>query len=150
MLKSPERPTRPRNGFLLMEVVLALGIFAIACTGLTVAFHRMAETASIAQNELRITRILDSAIAEQISFPTLEEGTTQIPIEGTDIELDVEITPIEDLANMEAREVSTVRIPDTVTVRRQVNPVSTVRSKADFAAAGRKVTCVRTSGSKRT
>lgn len=63
----------------------------------------MAETASLAQHELRITRILDSALAEQLSFPTLEEGTTQIPIEGTDIELDVVITPIEDLENQDGQ-----------------------------------------------
>jgi Na+-translocating ferredoxin:NAD+ oxidoreductase RnfG subunit len=84
-----------------MEVVIALGIFAIACTGLVVAFHRMAETAIISQNELRITRILDSALAEQISFPTLEEGSTQILIEGTDIELDVVVSPIENLENQD-------------------------------------------------
>ena len=86
-----------------MEVVLALGIFAIACTGLVVAFHRMAQAASIAQTELQITRILDSALAEQLSFPTLEEGTTQIPIEGTDIELDVVVSPIEDLENQDGQ-----------------------------------------------
>ena len=85
------------KGFLLLEVVLALGVFAIACTGLTVAFHRMAGTASLAQNELRITRILDSALTEQLSMPMLEEGVTQIPVEGTDIELDVIIEPIEDI-----------------------------------------------------
>lgn len=89
------------KGFLLLEVVLALGVFAIACTGLTVAFHRMAGTASLAQNELRITRILDSALTEQLSMPILEEGVTQIPVEGTDIELDVIIEPIEDLENQD-------------------------------------------------
>lgn len=86
-----------------MEVVLALGIFAIACTGLIVAFHRMAEAATLAQNELRITRILESALAEQISYPTLEEGTAQIPVDGTNIELDVEITPIDDLENKDGQ-----------------------------------------------
>lgn len=89
------------KGFLLLEVVLALGVFAIACTGLTVAFHRMAGTASLAQNELRITRILDSALTEQLSMPMLEEGVTQIPVEGTDIELDVIIEPIEDIENQD-------------------------------------------------
>ncbi|MBC7979535.1 MAG: type II secretion system protein [Armatimonadetes bacterium] len=90
-----------RNGFLLLEVVLALGIFAIACTGLAVAFHRMAESASLAQTELRITRILDSALTEQLSLPTLEEGTTQVPIKDSDIELDIIIEPIEDLENQD-------------------------------------------------
>lgn len=89
------------KGFLLLEVVLALGVFAIACTGLTVAFHRMAGTASLAQSELRITRILDSALTEQLSMPMLEEGVTQIPVEGTDIELDVIIEPIEDIENQD-------------------------------------------------
>lgn len=86
-----------------MEVILAIGIFAIACTGLAVAFHRMAQTATITQQELKITRILDSALAEQLSFPTLEEGTAQIPVEGTNIELDVVIKPIEDLQNQDGQ-----------------------------------------------
>jgi type II secretory pathway pseudopilin PulG len=89
------------KGFLLLEVVLALAVFAIACTGLTVAFHRMAGAASLAQSELRITRILDSALTEQLSMPTLEEGVAQIPVEGTDIELDVVIEPIEDMENQD-------------------------------------------------
>lgn len=74
-------------------------MFAIAATGLAVSFHRMAEAASLAQTEMRITRILDSALTEQLSFPTIEEGTTQIAVEGTDIELDVVIEPIADLKN---------------------------------------------------
>lgn len=61
----------------------------------------MSQAASLAQSELRITRILDSALTEQLSFPTLEEGTFQIPVEGTDIELDVVIKPIEDLENQD-------------------------------------------------
>lgn len=89
------------KGFLLLEVVLALAVFAIACTGLTVAFHRMAGAASLAQSELRITRILDSALTEQLSMPTLEEGVAQIPVEGTDIELDVVIEPVEDMENQD-------------------------------------------------
>ena len=89
------------KGFLLLEVVLALAVFAIACTGLTMAFHRMSAAAGLAQSELRITRILDSALTEQLSLPMLEEGVTQIPVEGTDIELDVVIEPIEDIENQD-------------------------------------------------
>ncbi|MFD2256034.1 type II secretion system protein [Luteolibacter algae] len=100
-MNHPQIPSGKKNGFLLLEVVLALGIFGIACTGLAVAFHRMADAASMAQNEMRITRILDSALTEQLTFPTLEEGVSQIPVEGTDIELDVIVTPIEDLENQD-------------------------------------------------
>ena len=92
---------RTKKGFLLLEVVLALAVFAIACTGLTVAFHRMAGAASLAQSELRITRILDSALTEQLSLPTLEEGVNQIPVEDTDVQLNVVIEPIEDMENQD-------------------------------------------------
>jgi hypothetical protein len=93
--------SKKKRGFLLLEVVLALAVFAIACTGLTVAFHRMAGAASLAQSELRITRILDSTLTEQLSMPMLEEGVTQIPVEGNDIQLDVVIEPIEDMENQD-------------------------------------------------
>ena len=84
-----------------MEVVLALGIFAMACTGLAVAFSRMGKAASLAQSELQITRILDTALKEQMSFPALEEGATQIPVKGTDIELDVLVEPLKELENQD-------------------------------------------------
>lgn len=100
-MQANSHTSRRAKGFLLLEVVLALGIFAIACTGLAVAFHRMADAATLAQSELRIIRILDSALAEQHSFPTLQEGTTTIPVEGTGIELEVVVEPIEDLENKE-------------------------------------------------
>jgi hypothetical protein len=93
--------SRNNRGYLLLEVVLAIAVFAIACTGLTVAFHRMSAAASLAQSELRITRILDSALTEQLSLPMLEEGVTQVSIEGSDIELDVVIEPIEDMENQD-------------------------------------------------
>lgn len=63
------------------------------------AFHRMADAAFLTQTELRITRILDSALTEQLSSPTIEEGVTQIPVEGTDIELDVVIVPLDEMIN---------------------------------------------------
>lgn len=100
-MKIHRKPTGSENGFLLLEVVLALGVFAMACTGLAVAFTRMGEAASLAQSELQITRILDTALKEQMSFPTLEPGSTQIPVRGTDIELDVVVAPLEELTNQD-------------------------------------------------
>ncbi len=93
--------SRKKRGFILLEVMLAIAIFAIACTGLTMAFHRMSAAAGLAQSELSITRILDSALTEQLSLPLLEEGVTQITVEDSDIELDVVIEPIEDIENQD-------------------------------------------------
>jgi type II secretory pathway pseudopilin PulG len=92
-----------RNGFLLLEMVLALAVFGMAATGFVVALHRMSATAALAQSELRITRILDSALDETISLPVLEEGTTNSSVGETGIELDTTIELIEDMENDEGQ-----------------------------------------------
>lgn len=95
-------PTHSRKrGFLLLEVVLALAIFGTAATGFAVALKRMGNAADLAQSELRITRILDSALNETLSLPTLEEGTTNSTVGETGIELDTTISLLEDLENEE-------------------------------------------------
>jgi type II secretory pathway pseudopilin PulG len=97
-MKHPVQHPR-RNGFLLLEMVLALAVFGMAATGFVVALHRMSATASLAQSELRLTRILDSAMDETISLPVLEEGKTSTEVGETGIELNTNIELIEDLQN---------------------------------------------------
>lgn len=97
------QPTR-KSGFLLLEMVLALAVFGMAATGFTVALNRMAATASLAQSELRITRILDSALEETLSQPSIEEGTDTIEIGETGVELETTIERIEDLLNEEGQQ----------------------------------------------
>ena len=93
-----------KSGFLLLEMVLALAVFGMAATGFTVALNRMAATASLAQSELRITRILDSALEETISLPTIEEGSDTIEIGETGVELETNIERIEDLLNEDGQQ----------------------------------------------
>lgn len=88
-----------QRGFLLLEMVLALAIFGIAVTGLVVALNRTAAVAELSQSELRITRMLDSALDETLSIPVMEEGESSYTIPGTDIELTTTIELIEDLEN---------------------------------------------------
>jgi type II secretory pathway pseudopilin PulG len=92
-----------RSGFLLLEMVLALAVFGMAATGFVVALHRMSATASLAQSELRITRILDSALDETLSLPVLEEGKTNSTVGETGIELDTDIKLIDDMENEEGQ-----------------------------------------------
>jgi len=93
-------PARPlKRGFLLLEMILALAVFGIAATGFAVALKRMGQAATLAQSELRITRILDSALTETLSLPTLEEGVTNSTVGETGIELDTTIEILEDLKN---------------------------------------------------
>lgn len=95
------QPTR--RGFLLLEMILALAVFGIAATGFAVALRKMAQAASFAQSELRITRILDSALDEAISPPTLEEGETTSSVGETGIELKTTVKLLEELQNEEGQ-----------------------------------------------
>ncbi len=94
------RPLHPgKRGFLLLEMILALAVFGIAATGFAVALHRMAAVAGLAQSELRITRILESALDETLSLPVLEEGTINTSVGETGIELNTTVKLIDDLQN---------------------------------------------------
>lgn len=90
---------RVKRGFLLLEMVLALAVFGIAATGFAIALHRMAGVASLAQSEMRITRILDSALDEALSLPVLEEGETDVMVPDSDIEVFTQIELMDDLEN---------------------------------------------------
>lgn len=87
-----------KRGFLLLEMVLALAIFAMATTGFVVALHRMSQAASMSQNEARVSRILDSAMSEAMSVPMLEPGETRYEIGNTGIEV---LTLVEQLDELE-------------------------------------------------
>ena len=100
ILSSPKPACR---GFLLLEVLLALMVFGIAATGFTVALKQMAIAADAAQRELHITRILESALDEALSVPTLEEGTTTAVVPDTDIEIDTTIELLKELESEEGQ-----------------------------------------------
>jgi len=92
---------RPRRGFLLLEMVLALTVFSMAVTGFVVALQRMSQAASQARDELRLTRILETALNETLSLPTLEAGEMSYMVEGEGIEITAVIEPLEGLQNVD-------------------------------------------------
>ena len=97
-------PAIRKPGFLLLEMILALAVFGAAATGFTVALNRMAATAALAQSELRITRIIESAMEETLSLPVIEEGSDTMEVGETGIELETSIEPIEDLLNEDGQQ----------------------------------------------
>lgn len=94
-------PLQRRHGFLLLEMVLALSVFAMAATGFVVALQRMSLAAAQARDELQVTRILESALNETISLPVLEEGELSDVAGDGSIDILVNIEPLEDLENEE-------------------------------------------------
>lgn len=92
-----------RSGFLLLEMIIALAVFSMATTGFVVALHRMSQAASIARDELQMTRILETALNETLSLPTLEEGQMSHVAGDGNIDILVSIEPLEDLENQEGQ-----------------------------------------------
>lgn len=95
---SPPRQ-KPSRGFLLLEVVLALAVFSIAATGFAVALNRMGKAADLAQRELRLTRLLDSALDEAMSMPALTLGTSTVTDSTSGIDLVTKVEQLENLLN---------------------------------------------------
>lgn len=71
-------PISPRKkaarGFLLMEAVMALLIFSIMAVGFTTALKMIRQNSMSVERHMKVTQILDSALIEMMSLPTLEEG----------------------------------------------------------------------------
>jgi type II secretory pathway component PulJ len=91
----------------MMEVVLALGIFAIAATSLAVALARTSDAAQLSQRRIQVNRILESALDEALSLPVLEEGTESVSLKeeiaGTPVEIDTRIELLEEMQNRQGQ-----------------------------------------------
>jgi hypothetical protein len=73
----PRRPLADlrRSGFVLLEVVLALGLFALVAVGMTQALNQIAQTSKMSRMEARVLRVLESVLAETSHHPEIEPGT---------------------------------------------------------------------------
>lgn len=103
-MKTFSKRARSARGYLLLEVVLAMGIFALAATGYTVALQKAADASDMAAREMQITRILQSALDEAISVPNLEEG--EMPpqkLEERDIEIVTIYEKMEEMENQDGQ-----------------------------------------------
>jgi prepilin-type N-terminal cleavage/methylation domain-containing protein len=94
-----------RRGFLLLEMILALAIFGMAATGFTVALNRMAKVAALSQAEMRVARMMDSALDETLSLPVLEEGETETEIgeAGKEIKFLTTVELLDELENQDGQ-----------------------------------------------
>ena len=66
-----------RSGFILLESILALALFAIVAVGFTVAIQQVAFTANRSGESMRIQRVLETLLTEAskvVRFEEVEEG----------------------------------------------------------------------------
>lgn len=87
------------GGFALLEVVLALLLFAIVGTSLSTALNSVGRIAGDARREMSLTRLIDSELRAAMSLPQLEEGVTTKVLDEKGIEIETLIEPLEELEN---------------------------------------------------
>lgn len=71
---------RLRHGFVLLEIIIALGLFAAVAVSLVKALHMTSRTAVMIQDGMRVDRVLRSAMTEALANPYLKEGTEKVSI----------------------------------------------------------------------
>jgi hypothetical protein len=95
------RSSRPRRGFMLMESILALSLFAIVGVALITALHEIGRMAYDARREGRLARILDSELRFAMMVPVLEEGETVKALDEFDLEITTIVEPMLEVENQD-------------------------------------------------
>ena len=93
---------RKPRAFILIEVLLALGLFGTVAIGLSVALDHLAKNTLAARKEIVVLRNLESLLTEASKAQELEEGVLALgEQEGVYYERIIE--PIEDLENFDGQ-----------------------------------------------
>lgn len=100
MNRLPRR--RSPRGFMLMEVILSLMIFAVIATAYTKAMSSVWRNSTFVKDELIISQILDNELTKTLYYPQLQEGSTETYIPERDINVETQIVEME-IENEEGR-----------------------------------------------
>lgn len=100
MKSAPRRLSR--NGFMLMEVILALMIFAVIATAYTKAMSSVWRNSTFVKDELVIAQILDSELTKTLYYPELQVGSTERYVPERDMNVETQIVELE-MENEEGR-----------------------------------------------
>ncbi|MDP0490465.1 MAG: prepilin-type N-terminal cleavage/methylation domain-containing protein [Verrucomicrobiota bacterium JB023] len=95
--------TKPRQGFVMLEVLIALALFASAGTALVVALNEVGNVTFELNRDRRLARILDSELRQVMSLPTLEEGKNTRPLDELGVEIETLIQAIEEMENQDGQ-----------------------------------------------
>ena len=85
---------RGRAGFVLLEIVMALGLFSMVAVSLTLALDQIAKTSKLARDESRVMRVLESVLAEVVHTPELEEITRTFESSADGVEATAQVRKI--------------------------------------------------------
>lgn len=85
---------RGHRGFVLLEIVIALGLFSLVAVSLTLALDQIAKTSKMARDESRVMRVLESVLAEVVHAPELEESTHTFESSADGVEASAEVRKV--------------------------------------------------------
>ena len=128
-MKIKQHPKRSKRnlGFLLMEVVIALGLFAAVAVGFTMALSTASRSSRSVAVNVQVTRILESSLLEALSTPVLEEGEKSVDLDELSMIVVTKNEKMEEMENKDGQLLQDMwRI--TVTVYYQVNNTNVDRS----------------------
>lgn len=88
-----------QKGFLLMDAVIAMGVFVMAALGFAIALNKAADAADLVERKMQTRRILASALEEALSVPVLEEGKTEVTLEERNMTIVTEYIMMKEIEN---------------------------------------------------
>lgn len=86
---------KPVGGWLLMEVVIALGIFSTAVVAFIVSLNKTAELSLLARQESMVSRLVEGAVTEALTVPEMREQDYEYQLEEMNMKIKVETQPID-------------------------------------------------------
>ncbi len=97
--------TSRRRGFVLLEIILAIGLFAIVATAMVAALDRLSVATMSARQEAMCLKKLESVITEIQHSRSFRTGVVEFPADGSGVSVSAEIAP-ELLANQFGQELT--------------------------------------------
>ena len=88
----------PRGGFVMIEVIMALTVFAVVGVSYMSALNEIAEILREMREDAKMGRILQSELMKYATLPEIEEMEESYPLEEkSELEIRVIIQPLEEV-----------------------------------------------------
>lgn len=87
----------------MLEVLIAVALFAIVGTSMVVAISDVADLTFKLHREQQLSRMLDSELRRVLSLPNLEEGKETTTLEELGVEIETLIEPIQEMENQDGQ-----------------------------------------------
>ncbi len=82
------------GGFALLEILLAIALFALVSVGMTQAIDGIAKTTTAARQEAQVLRVLESVLAEVAHQPEFKAAHISFPKNGDKIDASATIEKV--------------------------------------------------------